>query len=303
MLAPGSPERGVATEGWEQLSQSVAAEGHATERPKGSSERAGPEFAAPSAPLPASTQMPVSSLPSSALDRATVVRRTLGRVTVLLDDGTEGPSFPIFGEQLDIGREEGGVLLDADRFVSPRHARLSRVGGVWVLRDLASTNGVYVRVRGVHPLRDGDLLLLGLQVLQFRLMSEAERGLGPGEEHGTLLFGSPAPAAWARLSQRTVEGVARDVYHLTHDETVLGREQGDIVFTHDPFLSRRHAQVLRDGRASSSAASPAGARATQPTIVDLDSSNGVYLRLRGETPVASGSLFRVGQHLLRVHFD
>jgi pSer/pThr/pTyr-binding forkhead associated (FHA) protein len=285
-------------EGWVQLSQSVAAEGHAIERPK-----AAPERAAPNAVAPASA--PLSSLPNSALDRATVVRRTLGRVTVLLDDGTEGPSFPIFGEQLDIGREEGGVLLDTDRFVSPRHARLSRVGGVWVLRDLASTNGVYVRVRGSHPLRDGDLLLLGLQVLQFRLMSEAERGLGPGEEHGTLLFGSPAPHAWARLSQRTVEGVARDVFHLTHDETVLGREQGDIVFTQDPFLSRRHAQVLRDGRAASasSAASSAGARATQPTIVDLDSSNGVYLRLRGETPVASGSLFRVGQHLLRVHFD
>ncbi len=292
-------------EGWAQLSQSVAAEKHAGDLPKAPPESAVSASATRHASAAASAHAPASVLPNSAHERATVVRRTLGRVTVLLDDGTEGPSFPIFGEQLDIGREEGGVLLEADRFVSPRHARLSRVGGVWVLRDLASTNGVYVRVRGSHPLRDGDLLLLGLQVLQFRLMSEAERGLGPGEEHGTLLFGSPAPAAWARLSQRTVEGVARDVFHLTHDETVLGREQGDIVFTHDPFLSGRHAQVLRDARASSSASAgvAAGARGTQPTIVDLDSSNGVYLRLRGETPVASGSLFRVGQHLLRVHFD
>ena len=108
-----------------------------------------------------------------------------------------------------------------------------------MLRDLDSTNHVYVRLRKPHPLRDGDLLLLGLEVLQFQTVSDGERGLGHAIQHGTFLFGSPATPRRARLCQRTVEGVIRDVYHLFRDETIIGREVGDIVFTADPFLSRR----------------------------------------------------------------
>ena len=48
---------------------------------------------------------------------------------------------------------------------------------------------------------------------------------------------------YARIGQRSVEGVTRDVFHVQKAETVLGRESGDIVFTDDPFLSRRHAAI------------------------------------------------------------
>lgn len=217
----------------------------------------------------------------------------LGRVAVLLEDGSEGPSYAILGDQTDIGRSEGEIQLERDRFVSERHARILRSGAAWILRDLASVNGVYHRIRKPYPLRDGDLLLLGLQVLQFRVVSEAERGLGQAEERGTHIFGSAAPNPWARLSQRTVEGVTRDVYHLVPEEVVLGRESGDIVFTRDPFLSRRHASIRRD---------PAGGAHRHALLSDLDSSNGVYVRIRGDVPLHSGDHFRVGQHLLRIYF-
>ena len=87
------------------------------------------------------------------------------------------------------------------------------------------------------------MFLVGQQVLRFEVVKDAEEGFGAASEHGTLLFGTPAAPRYARLSQRTVEGVARDVFHLRKVETVLGREIGDIVFTEDPFLSRRHAAV------------------------------------------------------------
>jgi len=211
-----------------------------------------------------------------------------GRLVVIVEDGSEGRSFSLAEGQLDVGRTEGDIVLEDDPYVSPRHARLRRVEGGWLLRDLDSTNHVYVRLRKQHALRDGDLLLLGLEVLQFQTVSDGERGLGHAVQHGTFLFGSPAIPRRARLCQRTVEGVIRDVYHLFRDETIIGRELGDIVFTADPFLSRRHAAIRRNPVSSEFA------------LVDLDSSNGTYVAIRGEVAISDGDFLRVGQHLFRV---
>jgi len=70
-------------------------------------------------------------------------------------------------------------------------------------------------------------------------------------------------------------------------ETVLGRESGDIIFTEDPFLSRRHAAIRVD-------------RPDTFTLVDLGSSNGCFVRIRGEATVGHGDQFRVGQQLFRI---
>jgi pSer/pThr/pTyr-binding forkhead associated (FHA) protein len=146
---------------------------------------------------------------------------------------------------------------------------------------------VFLRLRSPKPLVDSDLLLVGLQVLRFEAVTSAEQGLGPATQHGTLLFGSPVLPAHARLCQRTVEGVTRNVYYLHRDETTIGRESGDVVFTDDPFLSRRHLVVRRD--ASTGAF----------TVEDLGSSNGTYLAIHGEAPLEPGDHLRVGQHLFR----
>ncbi|MDI1429900.1 FHA domain-containing protein [Polyangium sorediatum] len=215
-------------------------------------------------------------------------RLQTGRLVVIVEDGSEGKSFPLVDRQVDVGRSEGDILLSDDLYVSPRHARLLPQGGRWILRNLHSTNGVYRRIREPHALKDGDLLLLGLEVLQFETVNDAERGLGHATQHGTLLFGSPSTPRRARLCQRTVEGVTRDVYHLFRDETVIGREVGDIVFTADPFLSRRHA-VLRRSPMSG-----------EFTIADLDSSNGTYVAIRADVTLDNGDYLRIGQHLFRV---
>ncbi len=137
------------------------------------------------------------------------------------------------------------------------------------------------------PLRDQDLFLVGQQVIRFEVVRDGGEGLGPATEHGTLLFGTPAAPRYARLSQRTVEGVTRDAFYIRKRETVLGRESGDIVFTEDPFLSRRHAaiRVLDHGRFA---------------LCDLGSSNGTFLQVRGEVPIFDTDQFRIGQQLFRV---
>jgi pSer/pThr/pTyr-binding forkhead associated (FHA) protein len=235
-------------------------------------------------PIPA---MPLSGGPSRSATRRGE-RRHSGRLVVIVEDGSEGRSFPLSEGQLDIGRVDGDIILEDDHYVSPRHARLRVLDGRWTLRDLDSTNHVYVRLRKQHPLKDADLLLLGLEVLQFQTVSDGERGLGHAMQHGTLLFGSPATPRRARLCQRTVEGVIRDMYHLFRDETVIGREVGDIVFTGDPFLSRRHAVIRRNPTTG------------EFSIIDLDSSNGTYFAIRGEIDLHNGDFLRIGQHLFRV---
>jgi pSer/pThr/pTyr-binding forkhead associated (FHA) protein len=245
--------------------------------------------AAQSDPAPRPSPEPKHDGGAAPAGRASAASASRGRrLVVIVEDGTEGRSYPLLEQQIDIGRYEGHIRLPDDPYVSPRHARLLDVDGRWILRDLDSTNRVYVRIRKPHPLRDADLLLLGLEVLQFHSVTDGERGLGHAKEHGTLVFGSPASPRRARLAQRTVEGITRDVYHLFRDETVIGREIGDIVFTADPFLSRRHAAIRRNPTTD------------EFSIIDLDSSNGSYIAIREDVTVHNGDFVRIGQHLFRV---
>ncbi|HEX8856447.1 MAG TPA: DUF1707 and FHA domain-containing protein [Thermoleophilaceae bacterium] len=73
------------------------------------------------------------------------------------------------GETLTLGRGSDCSLPLDDPFVSRRHAELSRSDRGWLLRDLGSTNGVWVngwRVRE-SELRDGDEVRLGYTRFRF----------------------------------------------------------------------------------------------------------------------------------------
>jgi pSer/pThr/pTyr-binding forkhead associated (FHA) protein/ribosomal protein L40E len=212
---------------------------------------------------------------------------TGARLVTLLKDGSEGRSIPLTEGDADIGQSQGDVTFPDDPYMSPRHARLGCRAGTYTVRDLDSVNGVYLRLREPVELTDGDRLLLGQQVLRFEVLSDGELSLGPAWQGGVLVFGTPEAPRFARLVQYTTEGVGRDVHYLFRDETVIGRENGDIVFTDDPFLSRRHAALRVDHAAR------------RYTLQDLGSSNGTALRIRGEHVLRDGDQFRIGRHLFR----
>lgn len=283
--------------------------------PGGSSSGKMPTGAAALAALPRPASSPPLAGPSatpqvtgpSPAKPATAAGPPRGRLVVIAKSGADGPSYP-FGDLFDVGRTEGNVVVPEDPYLSPRHVRILWNNGKLILRDLGSTNGVYLRLAASRdtsvrregnevtvPLIDQDMLLVGQQVLRFDVLKEGEGGLGPAAEHGTLLFGSPAAPRYARLCQRTVEGITRDVYYIRKTETVLGRESGDVVFTEDPFLSRRHAALRVTSR-------DAGAP-PKFTLVDLGSSNGTFLKMRSDVDLTPGDHFRVGQQLFRVDFD
>jgi hypothetical protein len=77
---------------------------------------------------------------------------------------------PGSGHPLRIGRDPASGLRLAHETVSRIHAELSHQGGMWVLRDLGSTNGTTVngrRVIGAAVVREGDQVAFGQ--VSFRL--------------------------------------------------------------------------------------------------------------------------------------
>lgn len=260
---------------------------------------AAPGAAAPQAAValdvPATIQTRAPVVADAALARAAAAparaaqpaEARQARLVVVTEDGSDGKSFELSHPVVTIGRAEGDILLTDDPYVSPRHARLEQVGGVWQIDDLGSLNGVFVRVKGRRALQKHDLILLGSQVLQFEPVNDEERQLGPVSQHGTRIFGTKPVRRLARLDQRTTAGLVGDVYYVHRDETTLGRELGDIVFTADAFLSRRHAMIRRD---------PASG---EFSLEDLESSNGTFVAIRGRSPIEQGDRIRIGQHLFR----
>jgi pSer/pThr/pTyr-binding forkhead associated (FHA) protein len=227
---------------------------------------------------------PVHGAPMAAAVRVVANQQTGFRLVVVHRDGTDGITYNLLGDQIDIGRTEGDLLFE-DPHLAPRHARIVASLTGRVLTPLETRNGVYVRLRGPVDLQDGDYLLMGKQVLRYETVSEPERNVRPALEHGVVVFGTPVRPPWARLRQITPAGVGRDIFHLARPDMVLGREIGDIIFSEDEFMSRRHAQVsYRTGRGH---------------LEDLGSSNGTFLRLRGPHGLASGDLIRLGDELLR----
>jgi pSer/pThr/pTyr-binding forkhead associated (FHA) protein len=219
------------------------------------------------------------------------------RLVSLHRDGSDAEIHPVSDDAIDLGRggPDGGeaALTFDDRFLALRHARVQRrgAGGAPAVTPLEPTNGVYFRLRPgeICPIVDGDHILVGKEVLRFEVLDPEERGQTAAMQHGVRLFGSPLRSPWARLRQIVQSGVARDIYHLCAAEVTLGREEGDLRFSDDEFMSRRHARIAnRDGRFE---------------IVDLESSNGTFVRVRGERVLKRGDHLRMGDQLFRFEMD
>src|SRR3989441_12975196 len=108
------------------------------------------------------------------------------------------------------GRQDGDVRFPADSFMSPLPAKLSWEQDQLVVRDLGSRNGTWVFLEAPHRLADGDLLLIGAQVIRFRRLGYP--GPHPPDADATHRMGSLTPSAdIASLTQLRSDGSVRDV--------------------------------------------------------------------------------------------
>ncbi len=212
------------------------------------------------------------------------LRPVHGTLVAVNRDGSDGRTIEIAAETFDIGRTEGSLNFADDAYLASRHARLIVQSGKVILRPLDGVNGVFVRVQSCE-LSPGDSFLVGKELLRYEPLAPEERDPPSLVEHGVRIFGSAPREAWGRLRQLTIAGTARDVWHLTRPELVLGREEGDVTFPDDEFMSRRHAAVKRVG--------------SKARLEDLGSSNGTFVRVRADRELKPGDLLRIGDQLLR----
>jgi pSer/pThr/pTyr-binding forkhead associated (FHA) protein len=213
---------------------------------------------------------------------------SVGSLVTLNRDGSDGEMVRIVGDAFDIGRTEGSLRFADDPYLATRHARLVVQNGKIILRPIDTLNGVYLRISS-SDLQPGDMFLVGKEVLRYEPLPAEERDPPALVEHGVRIFGSAPREAWGRLRQLTTAGTTRDVWHLVRPELVLGREEGDVTFPDDEFMSRRHAAVRRQG--------------AKAKIEDLNSSNGTFVRVRNDRELKSGDILRLGDQLLRLEMQ
>jgi pSer/pThr/pTyr-binding forkhead associated (FHA) protein len=210
-----------------------------------------------------------------------------GTAVLVNRDGSDGQRFTLSGEYLIVGRSGADIAFDDDRFLGRQHARIERGGdGAVKIHPIDQLNGVFRKADSPIELTDGTTILVGREVLRFERLDPEEVKGYPLVRHGVALFGSPPREPWGRFIQLVPSGGYRDVRHLSGEEIVLGREEGDLVFRDDAFLSRRHAAVTWDGK--------------RAVITDLGSSNGTFVRLIGPTVLRHGDHVRMGDQLLRI---
>ncbi len=222
---------------------------------------------------------------SRRVSGATRSRRAI--TLVLLDDqGIAVQRYERKTPDTTIGRQDGDVRFPEDVFLSPLHAKISWEQDVLVVRDLGSRNGTWVFIQAPYRLADGDLLLIGSQVIRFRRLGYP--GPHPPDADSTKRMGSLIPSAdIASLTQLRSDGSIRDVIQLSPGRDVaIGREQGDWIFPYDPSMSARHALVRSED--------------ADFVVVDANSRNGIAIAARGDVSLAHDSRILVGDKLLRI---
>ncbi len=245
---------------------------------------------APTAPGPAPrTRAPGPSIghgpTSPPVDSGAALRsQRWGTLVCLNRDGSQGAEYPLAGEFVDVGAD--GQVRFEDPFLAPRHLRLWREGEVLYAIPLDRINGTFIRLTEQTKLESKATLLLGRELLLYETLPAEEVEIEQAIQHGVHIFGSPVRDAWGRLDQVLPNGCVRDIRHLIGVEVIIGREEGDVVFADDEFLSRRHASLhWRDGACF---------------MQDLGSSNGSFLRIRKRTQLTSGTQLRFGDQMVRI---
>ena len=94
------------------------------------------------------------------------------RAWLLQKDGPEsGKKFPIFWDQITIGRGEYNTVVTNDQAVSIEHAKIKKVNNAFLLFDLASDNGTFLNGKKLlrpKPLYDWDEIKIGRTLFIFR---------------------------------------------------------------------------------------------------------------------------------------
>ncbi len=210
-----------------------------------------------------------------------------GKARLILISGTEGAdglSYLLQGTEHIVGTTDAQIPFPTDPWVSPRHANFFYRSEKLIVKDERSLNGVFVRVKQPTPIAPGVKFLCGKQV--FRLDATPKDTSGPDPDQ-TYFYSSPKRPSPFRVAQILEGGADGMVYCARENSVQIGREDSDMNFPEDVFMSGIHAKVELAANGAFS-------------LVDLGSRNGTYVRVEGERELTHGDYLFVGHQLLRV---
>jgi pSer/pThr/pTyr-binding forkhead associated (FHA) protein len=228
----------------------------------------------------------------------------------ILDDGRKSAEvLRLRSESCVIGRTEGDVKITHDLQISTRHAEITRVLNdgkyTWRLRDLASTNGTYVRVKAALLANDQEIIV-GQHRFRFAEATPGTDGEAQ-EEQPPLETDIRKTCTWQlaetslfplkrregpQLVELLTDGEGRH-FPLAHEEdgaAWLGRDSslGALAFPEDMTMNPRHARLYRD-------------RKDRWRIEDSGSQNGVWLRVN-EMLLTTQASFLLGEQVFVIFF-
>ncbi len=249
--------------------------------------------AAPAKPLP--NWMDKAAPAEVPTNQAMVFRPTrrppMAMLCVLDDGGDDGAIHRLMQERYIIGRSEGDFKIPHDAMISTKHAELVRMpykeSWKWVLNDLGSTNGTYVRV-GSGILRDGQEFLVGRSRYRFDAAKGDQTHAESAPNTGVTMSwqGSGAMTLLPSLVELTVQGDGRRIL-IASDEVWLGRDAScQVIPADDPFINPRHARVHKDIRG-------------RWFIENNKSLNGVWVRVE-QMPLEGHCQFLLGEQRFKL---
>ena len=214
----------------------------------------GPPFAVdPPAPIPA---QPPPAAARTAVPFRPTVRPPVAVLTVFDDGKTDGEIIRIRDHRFVIGRTEGDLCIPLDGRISARHVEITHqvVGGLhrWVVTDLQSTHGMFVRVSRT-ALADKAEFLVGNGRYRFdapqvdagQTVDHVPNERGFSETHGLDDGASPfRPAAVTELIGKEIGNrmlLIKNEYWIGSDPSC------PICRPDDPFCEPRHVRLYRGG--------------------------------------------------------
>lgn len=200
------------------------------------------------------------------------------------DQGVEGLSYLLQGTEHIAGRQDAQILFPEDHWLGAKHANFFYRNEKLVVRDEGSANGIYIRVRQPVEVAPSQQFICGEQV--FRLEATPKDTAGPDADQ-TYFYSSPKRPSPFRLVQVLRGGATGLVFCARENIARIGREENDINFPEDLYMSGNHAYVELQASGKF-------------LLTDAGSRNGTFIRMDGERELANGDYLFMGHQLLRV---
>lgn len=92
-----------------------------------------------------------------------------GRLSLISGPGVDGNAFPCMGDEIVLGRERGDILFPDDGYISGAHAKIMSTDDGFVLADLQSSNGTFLKLNEPREVPTKTFILLGQQLFRIDL--------------------------------------------------------------------------------------------------------------------------------------